>query len=750
LTSNALRITNLETSNGLIRTDLTSNALRITNLETSNGLIRTDLTSNALRITNLETSNGLIRTDLTSNALRITNLETDKAPLLDPVFTNNVTVSGNLTVLGTTTTLDTENLVVKDPIIALSNTAGTVDSGVLINRPGGTNNVFSGFDHSASEYVMGLTDSSAYESVIVMKENENFVANIYGNVKANYFVGDGSLLTGVSSGGASTLQEVTDLGNTTSNVVQFTGTGTSLVASGDIEAKNIQLTDPGITTSFASGMLTIDAANKTYGTGSLITLTQNMTALSYSNLIEGSQVIIPVTSLVGNYTVSNAFSNVDYHVYSDVATISAGNQGLMTVSNLNGNVYMNMLPFQDLPTGSGGGGASGYTTGDLTVTGGLTITDLDVTANITGNVLTLDGANKTFGVSPILEMSSNIEHLVFSNLIHGSDIKLLMNAFTAFTVGGVSNVNRYSYNNITTVTAGDIALMTFSNLHGSIYADLKISYSNSSFYIAATGGTVTDVGGYRIHTFTSSGTLSVTTSVSVEYLVVAGGGGGGGGRGGGGGAGGLLFSTAYSVVNQSYTVTIGAGGAGSTVQGANGNSSSFGAINATGGGGGGSSTSTGSNGGSGGGGGDDSGGPRAGGTGISGQGFAGGTSNPTGSRESGGGGGGAGAVGGNGVAGTGGNGGDGGIGLQNSISGSAVYYAGGGGGSSGYGTGALKGTGGLGGGGDGSQHSSNTGSDAVSGTLNTGGGGGGGTYNDSTRTTGASGGSGIVIIRYAI
>jgi len=435
-------------------------------------------------------------------------------------------------------------------------------------------------------------------------------------------------------------------------------------------------------------------------------------------------------------------------VYSDVATISAGNQGLMTVSNLNGNVYMNMLPFQDLPTGSGGG--SGYTTGDLTVTGGLTITDLDVTANITGNVLTLDGANKTFGVSPILEMSSNIEHLVFSNLIHGSDIKLLMNAFTAFTVGGVSNVNRYSYNNITTVTAGDIALMTFSNLHGSIYADLKISYSNSSFYIAATGGTVTDVGGYRIHTFTSSGTLSVTTSVSVEYLVVAGGGGGGGGRGGGGGAGGLLFSTAYSVVNQSYTVTIGAGGAGSTVQGANGNSSSFGTINATGGGGGGSSTSTGSNGGSGGGGGDDSGGPRAGGTGISGQGFAGGTSNPTGSRESGGGGGGAGAVGGNGVAGTGGNGGDGGIGLQNSISGSAVYYAGGGGGSSGYGTGALKGTGGLGGGGDGSQHSSNTGSDAVSGTLNTGGGGGGGTYNDSTRTTGASGGSGIVIIRYAI
>ena len=321
LTSNTLRITNLETSNGLIRTDLTSNALRITNLETSNGLIRTDLTSNTLRITNLETSDGLIRTDLTSNALRITNLETDKAPLLDPVFTNNVTVSGNLTVLGTTTTLDTVNLVVKDPIVALSNAAGTVDSGVLINRPGGTNNVFSGYDHSASEYVMGLTDSSAYDSYIVMKENHNFVANIYGNVKASYFIGDGSLLTGVSGGG--------------------------------------------------------------------------------------------------------------------------------------------------------GGGS-----GNLTVTGGLTITDMDVPTSVSGSVITLNGGNRTFGVSPLLEVSSNVEHLVYTNLIHGSDIKVLMNAASEFIFSNnISNVHRYTYGSPTTISVGNHAIATFSNLHGSIYADLKIGYA---------------------------------------------------------------------------------------------------------------------------------------------------------------------------------------------------------------------------------------------------------------------------------
>ena len=51
----------------------------------------------------------------------------------------------------------------------------------------------------------------------------------------------------------------------------------------------------------------------------------------------------------------------------------------------------------------------------------------------------------------------------------------------------------------------------------------------------------------------------------VEYLIVAGGGGGGGVIGGGGGAGGLLHGyTRASLSTGSYTVTVGAGGAGGT------------------------------------------------------------------------------------------------------------------------------------------------------------------------------------------
>lgn len=65
------------------------------------------------------------------------------------------------------------------------------------------------------------------------------------------------------------------------------------------------------------------------------------------------------------------------------------------------------------------------------------------------------------------------------------------------------------------------------------------------FRAAASGATVTRVAGYRVFTFTSSGTLEVTTGGDCLYLVVAGGGAGGaaaGGSGGGGGGGAVAHS----------------------------------------------------------------------------------------------------------------------------------------------------------------------------------------------------------------
>jgi YD repeat-containing protein len=76
-----------------------------------------------------------------------------------------------------------------------------------------------------------------------------------------------------------------------------------------------------------------------------------------------------------------------------------------------------------------------------------------------------------------------------------------------------------------------------------------------------TGGTITNSGQYRIHTFTSSGNFNVPFPINVELLVVGGGGNGGGGNssyaGGGGGAGQVATSSSYLTQSLSTSVTIG-------------------------------------------------------------------------------------------------------------------------------------------------------------------------------------------------
>lgn len=101
----------------------------------------------------------------------------------------------------------------------------------------------------------------------------------------------------------------------------------------------------------------------------------------------------------------------------------------------------------------------------------------------------------------------------------------------------------------------------------------------------------------KVQEFTSTGTFTAPSNCySVEVFLVGAGGGGGGfpagnpGKGGGGGGGEVITSRKISVTpGTSYTVTIGAGGAGGAANtGAVGNDSSFGSLLTAYGGGGGS------------------------------------------------------------------------------------------------------------------------------------------------------------------
>jgi hypothetical protein len=248
----------------------------------------------------------------------------------------------------------------------------------------------------------------------------------------------------------------------------------------------------------------------------------------------------------------------------------------------------------------------------------------------------------------------------------------------------------------------------------------------------ATGGTESTSGGYKYHSFTSSGTFTVSTGTgSIAILIVAGGGGGGGGQnyyhGGGGGAGGMREISTHTVTAQSYSITIGGGGGARS----NGSTTSAFGYSSTGGGSGGSEHNDQRDGRSGGSGGGATYTGSAG-SGTSGQGNAGGVGASGGNWATGGGGG-KNASGSN--ASNNSNAGAGGAG-KSWLNGTT--YAGGGGGcTSGGGNSA---SGGSGGGGNGAINATNHGS------ANTGGGGGA----SDRPSNGGNGGSGIVIIRYAV
>jgi hypothetical protein len=281
-------------------------------------------------------------------------------------------------------------------------------------------------------------------------------------------------------------------------------------------------------------------------------------------------------------------------------------------------------------------------------------------------------------------------------------------------------------------------------------SEIALEFPEPAF-ITATGGTITTSGDYKIHTFTSSGTFTVTAvgnaagSNTIEYLIAAGGGGGGGDYyAAGGGAGGALTSSAYSVSATGYTITIGGGGAGGTTStaGSNGgNTTAFSQTGIGGGRGGTDSSNNGANGGCGGGGVWPAG---SGGTGS--QGFDGG--NPANEYRSGGGGG----MGSAGISISGTGQISGGSGLSTTIRGSTEYYCAGGCGwtwiTSGTWQDRASGIGGR------AAISTNVSGyitsnltflDAV---ANTGSGGGGHDQRSSGYTRAGNGSGGIVIIRY--
>jgi len=352
------------------------------------------------------------------------------------------------------------------------------------------------------------------------------------------------------------------------------------------------------------------------------------------------------------------------------------------------------------------------------------------------------------------------DNTVLIDVVNYANTTTFKTAFSRFNsmggsyqgTGGIVNLWRKTPEAITSIKLS----MTGANFKiGSTFTLYGIKAAAPAPKATGGDGVYTD-GTYWYHVFNSSGILDVRQDLTCDYLVVAGG-AGAGYLSGGGGAGGYRHFTSQSLTAKQYPVVIGAGGAKASVtrtSGANGSNTSFNSVSSTGGGHGSFEDSNANAGLAASAGGSGGGAPVAEPSDAYGAGNAGGYTPVEGYRGGGatgdrnynngaGGGGGSSAVGGNGTTSSGG---AGGAGTLNSISGTAVYYATGGGGafnfngSHGSGLANLQ---------SGSGGSSSSGTTAGTGNPNTGN-GAGGRYNGGTASDSASGGSGVVIVRYAV
>ena len=254
------------------------------------------------------------------------------------------------------------------------------------------------------------------------------------------------------------------------------------------------------------------------------------------------------------------------------------------------------------------------------------------------------------------------------------------------------------------------------------------------FQAVTSGGTITTVGAYRIHRFTTTGSSTFTTSTTITAQVNV--------VGGGGGAGGALLTTVtLTAANSPYSLFVGTGGG----SGTSGVSSTFTANGTTytglgGGAGGGYALGNGTSGGCGGGAGGGYNGSSTGGSATQAGGNAGGAFTNGGTNVTGAAGGG--GMGSAGVSST--SGGHGGNGITYTIAGTQYTFAGGGG--AGSGTGAASFGLGKAGGGNGGMYVSGAGTPGTAALPNTGSGGGATSIGGGGNA--GAGGSGIVMIAF--
>jgi len=474
--------------------------------------------SGNLSVSNLSLSGNVSSTLNVTGNTNVGNLNTNGTISAGTITASTLTLSGNLIVGGTTTYVNSTVTNVVDPMIELGGgangallTAGDgKDRGLLLHRYEGTAGAggkivdsFIGYSNTAAEFIFASNASVTSDVVTV---------NSYGNVHANYFIGNGSQLTGIAAitsisliNGSSNVI-VTNNGNVgisvagTANVVNITSTSANITGnaniSGNITAGNS-----------VSANYFVGSGQYLTGLGALSNGSSNISIVQNGNVLisaAGSFAIIQVTSTGTN---AAGYLNVSGALIS--ANITTGGFANITGNLTSGNANLGNAVTANYFTGT-------YLAGTLT-----TISQPNITTVGTLNYLNI--SNASGGNGNITSINASLGNLAKANYFQG-DGGLLTNIGSPNTVVlGTSNINIPNTNgNIAFTINGSANVAVFTgtgvNIAGYLTATGNITSGNASLGNLASANYITITNNATVTGNLTSGNASLGNLASANYF----------------------------------------------------------------------------------------------------------------------------------------------------------------------------------------------------------------------------------------
>ena len=335
VTGNA-NVGNIGATNGVF-TNVSGNGSGLSSITGANvtGEVAYAATANSVAGANVsgQVSNALVAGTVHSSAQpNITSVGTlTSLTVSGALQSGDTTIAGNLTVTGTTTTVNSNVTSIVDPIIDLGGGPNgaplTTNDGkerglVLHTYDGSAIDRFIGWMNANSEFALVSNANITNNSVTVNELGSLRAGNaIFGNtVTANYFIGNGSQLTGITAvssaslaNGTSNVTIPTTNGNVlisvagNANIVTVTGTGVNVAgtlnATGNLIAPNVYANSGTIGASLLTGTLTTAAQPNITSVGTLTGLvsTGNVDLSGSGNVTLGNIANVHITGGSANY-----------------------------------------------------------------------------------------------------------------------------------------------------------------------------------------------------------------------------------------------------------------------------------------------------------------------------------------------------------------------------------------------------------------------------------------------------------------